>query len=148
MHQHIAIIAIASFGLTACGTEEAASNQTEKSTEVVLGTKAPANASLSDQQSSGTLTIGGQSWTFVPSIQCRVYPGNVVSIAGIAAEDPAVEIVIDLGGPDGVSVGKGADSWQAVVDSISASIDGQSVTGSAEFKRSGSMVPGTFDIRC
>ncbi|MGI9323730.1 MAG: hypothetical protein ACR2PZ_00815 [Pseudomonadales bacterium] len=128
MHRLIAVIALSSICLSACGSEDAASNQ----------------------QSTGTVTIDGQTWTFVPSIQCSVYPGNVVSIAGTAAQDPAVEIVIDLGGPNGVSVGSDGDpnSWRAVVDSISSNIDGQRVSGSAEFRRSGSNAKGTFDIRC
>ena len=102
----------------------------------------------------GTITVGDETWTFVPSMQCSVYPGNVVSIAGHAKEDESVEIVIDWGGPAGVHVGQDRTdtSWHAVKDSIELTIENMRVLGTASFATSSystkAVAEGSFDIEC
>jgi hypothetical protein len=123
----------------------------------------PGVGPTSDDQASssnsrgGTITVGEQTWTFVPSIQCSIYAGNLVSIAGHAAEDPSLEIVIDYTtqrGPVGVSVGadRREGSWFAVRDSLQWQIEGQQVRGTATFSEfrggSGKSAEGSFDISC
>lgn len=49
----------------------------------------------------------GETWTVDPSMQCSVFPGPIVNIAGYAAEDDSIEVVIDYGGPTRVRVGGG-----------------------------------------
>ena len=101
----------------------------------------------------GTITVGEDSWTIVPAIQCSVYGGNVVNIAGHAAEDPGLEIVIDHGGPDQVRVGSDSGGlWHAVRDSIEITIDGRRVSGRAMFTSSpfgtGDAVQGSYEVNC
>jgi hypothetical protein len=115
---------------------------------------APASDTKPEGKRGGSITVGDKTWNFVPSTQCSVYPGPVVSISGHAKEDPTVEILIDWGGPNGVQVGKdGTDtSWHAVPDSIAVAIDGQHVKGTASFATSSystdAVAEGSFDIEC
>ncbi|HEX5693820.1 MAG TPA: hypothetical protein VFY00_04275 [Arenimonas sp.] len=89
-------------------------------------------------------------------VQCSVGPGPVVSIAGHAAEDEAVEIVVDYHGtegPTGVSVTKpgGTVDWTAYA-SMNFQIERQRVQGAGYF--TGTMrgiqkqAHGRFDIDC
>ncbi len=100
----------------------------------------------------GTISVGEESWTIVPAIQCAVYPGNVVSIAGHAEEDSSIEIVIDYGGPNQVVVGSGMEAWHAGADTIVIEIDGKRVRGTATFTRftAGTQESreGSFDLTC
>lgn len=102
----------------------------------------------------GTFTVGDESWTVVPSMQCSIYPGNVVNIAGHAAENPDLEIVIDWGGPNGARIAE-SDSgpgWHAVRDTLTIEIDGPIVRGSATFSENsfgtGERAEGSFEVRC
>lgn len=102
----------------------------------------------------GTISVGDASWTLVPSRQCSVYPGSIVNIAGHAAEDESLEIVIDFGGPNQVRIGgDGNEIWRAVRDSIEMVIDGQRVRGTADFTKASaggvnSAVSGSWDVSC
>jgi len=100
----------------------------------------------------GTVTVGEDSWILVPSVQCSIYPGNIVSIAGHAAEDESLQLVIDYGGPTGVRVGDGPDAWHAQPESIKVHIEGKRIQGTATFFRySGSpddTRQGSFDVSC
>ena len=100
----------------------------------------------------GTISIGEHNWNVVPSIQCSVFPGNVVSIAGHAAGDESVEITIDFGGPDGVRVGEGNDAWHARKETIEKQIEGKRVKGTATFfKYTGKPEDarqGSFEVSC
>jgi hypothetical protein len=117
------------------------------------GQPADAGAQKVAAERGGTITVGDSSWTIVPSTQCSIYPGKVVSIAGHAAEDESVEIVIDFGGPDQVRIGEGRDAiWHAVRDTIEMSIDGRQVTGTATFTEysggGGKSAAGSWDVSC
>ncbi len=102
----------------------------------------------------GTISVGEKTWAVVPSMQCSVYPGMVVSIAGHAAGDPSLEIVIDYGGPTGARVGGdgSADAWRAVAETLVVEIDRKRVRGTASFRQGFSSeaqtVPGSFDVNC
>jgi hypothetical protein len=101
----------------------------------------------------GTITVGGQTWTIVPSTQCSVYSESMLNIAGHAEEDGSLEIVIDFGGPNQVRVGEGRDAlWHAVRDSINMEVDGRRVRGTANFTKSaegaGPAVPGSWEVDC
>jgi hypothetical protein len=124
---------------------------------LVAGCQADSGETQSSPTSSrgGTLTVGGDSWTLVPSTQCSIYSDDLVNIAGHAAEDPSVEIVIDYGGPTGVTIGTVSQEpwWQAVQDSIAIEIENRRrVRGTATFEvfRNGTRgsVEGSFDITC
>jgi hypothetical protein len=112
-------------------------------------------ATRSASTSNSSVTVGEDSWTFVPSTQCSIYPGNVVSIAGHAAEDPSLEIVIDYGGPTGVTIGTyGREPWwQAVANTMKVEIEGRRmIQGTATFEvyRNGTKETheGSFEITC
>lgn len=134
------LILTSSLAAVGCGTDDS------------TGTAQSANGS----ERGGTITVGGQTWTFVPSTQCSVYPGNVVHIAGHAAEDPSLEIVIDYSPEDGFAGARvGSESgagWHAMPGTLEFDIEGQRVSGSATFNvyatGTGDSAAGTFEIRC
>lgn len=113
-------------------------------------------ASAPAPQRGGTITVGETTWTIVPATQCSIYPGNVVSIAGHAANDPDLEIIIDRfgEGKGGVRIGSetGDNSWHAMPDTLKFEIDGKRVRGSATFNRyftgTGNSTMGSYDINC
>lgn len=109
-------------------------------------------ASVGAQQ-GGTISVGEERWTIVPKTQCSIYPGDVVSIAGHAAEDPSLEIVIDYGGPNQVVIGSGRNvRWHANKNSMTIKIDGRHVQGAATFTQNvtgtGESREGSFDVTC
>ncbi|MGA8203158.1 MAG: hypothetical protein WB812_01490 [Woeseiaceae bacterium] len=112
----------------------------------------------SAHERGGTITVGEQVFTFVPSIQCSVYPGNVVSIAGHAAEDESTEITIDYApdgdGPTAASIDTDGrpGSWFSIRETLQFDIEGRHVRGIATFSEysggTGKTAPGSFDIGC
>ena len=100
----------------------------------------------------GNITVGKNSWTLVPAIQCSIYPGDIVNIAGHAEEDESLELVIDYGGPTGIRIGEGTDAWHARNESINIQIEGKRIQGDALFfQYTGSPEDdqqGSFDVSC
>lgn len=117
---------------------------------------APAPARTTSAARTGSIEINGQAWTVVPAIQCGVYPGPVVAIAGHAAEDEAIEITIDYdsGGLVQAAVENpdGSLAWRSSDGSLSVSVEGGVVTGKANFtSNSGGSTAtgqGTFKVNC
>ena len=133
--------------LVSCGSSD---DMTDPSEQTAAGTPQQADP---PGERGGTITVGGHTWQLVPSIQCSVYPGEVVSIAGHAASDPDLEIVIDYNGPTGVRIGgEGPLGWYAMVDTLKINVDGKRVSGSATFNTDsagvGRTAPGEFDVNC
>jgi hypothetical protein len=119
---------------------------------------APAASTTSAAQAAskrgGTITVADETWTLVSSISCVVYPGPVVNIAGHAAEDPSLEIVIDWGGPNQARIAE-SDSgpgWHAIRETLEVEVDGKKVRGRATFSEyfsgTGKRADGSFDIQC
>ena len=135
------------------GCSDKGDNETNQVSTADSSTEAAPQAKPASKR-GGTITVGDETWTFVPSTQCSVYPGNVVSIAGHAKEDESVEIVIDWGGPAGVHVGQDSTdtSWHAVKDSIEVTIENKRVLGTASFATTSysnqAVAEGSFDIEC
>jgi hypothetical protein len=137
------------------GCSDKGNNETNYASPADSSTAAAPQAKPPSKR-GGTITVGDETWTFVPSTQCSVYPGNLVSIAGHAKEDESVEIVIDASDEwaGGVRVGKdGTDtSWHAVPDSIAVTIENKRVMGTASFATSSysveAVAEGSFDIEC
>ena len=106
----------------------------------------------------GTITVGDQTWTLVPSMQCSVYPNNQVNIAGHAANDPDFEITVDYypdgDGPIGVTGGSygRAGSWGTQRPTVTFTIEGKHVRGTATFdvitQQGQQTVDGSFSITC
>lgn len=148
MQRIIILITVCAFSAFGCNADS--DGKTSSTAE------APGAAQTAGKTSrGGTIKIGDDSWTLVPSTQCSIYPGNVVSIAGHAAEDPSIEIVIDYGGPTGITIGEyGTEPWwQNAPDSLEVEIEGRSkFRGSATFNvfKVGSQetAEGSFDITC
>lgn len=124
------------------------------------GDQAPASAqapaAAPEPAPAGFIEIDGQTWTVVPDVQCSVFPGPVVSIAGHAAEDKGTEIVVDFSlpdGPTGVSVipSNGTTEWHAE-SAMNFDITGKRVRGAGYF--AGSLrgatrqAEGRFEITC
>ena len=106
------------------------------------------------RERGGTITVGAETWTIVPSISCSVYPGGIVNIAGHAAENPDLEVVIDWGGPDQARIAE-SDSgpgWHAIRDTLEIRVDGRKVTGHATFSEfvgvAGNRAEGSFEVDC
>jgi hypothetical protein len=115
-----------------------------------------------DAERGGTFTIGDRTWTVVPAVQCSVFAGDIVMIAGHTAENEEIEVVIDhdpsteffsayIQGPDN------SPYWIAEGDAITFTIDGKTVSGSGTFSVGlGGQIPegeprelpGSFEIRC
>ena len=119
------------------------------------GSASPAASQSTGQQRGGTITVAEESWTIVPSISCSVYPGNVVNIAGHAAENSELEIVIDWGGPNQARIIAESDSgpgWHAIGDTLDVQVDGKTVKGSATFSEyfggTGDRAEGSFEVNC
>lgn len=118
------------------------------------GSASPAVSQSGGQERRGTITVGEESWTIVPSISCSVYPGGIVNIAGHAAENPELEIVIDWGGPNQARIAE-SDSgpgWHAIRDTLNVEVDGKAVRGSATFSEyftgTGDQAEGSFEVNC
>lgn len=118
------------------------------------GSESTAASQSAGQQRGGTITVGEESWTIVPSISCSVYPNNVVHIAGHAAENTGLEIVIDWGGPNQARIAE-SDSgpgWHAIRDTLEVQVDGKTVKGSATFSEyfsgTGDRAEGSFEVNC
>ena len=114
----------------------------------------PAASQSAGQQRGGTITVGEESWTIVPSISCSIYPGNIVNIAGHAAENAEMEIVIDWGGPNQVTIAEhdSAAGWYADRETLVVQVDGKTVKGSATFGEHfggrGEQAEGSFEVNC
>ena len=114
------------------------------------------NAMAQQPERGGTISVGEDSWQIVPAIQCRVFPGGIVSIAGHAGSDPDLEIVIDVDphGPTGVRVGGegGGVSWHSVKGSFDIEVQGKRVRGAGTFSQyyggAGETRQGEFTVDC
>lgn len=124
---------------------------------LVLGVIALApNPAHGSDASAGTITVGDRSWSLVPSIQCSMYPGPVVSIAGHAEGNPNIEITIDYDPGSEWTAAKvtgGADDLHlsAQDEDLTVRIDGKAISGSGTFKSqwgTGPSARGSFDVEC
>lgn len=152
----LAIVFSLSVLASACDSGgESTNNETAKTGEAN-------DAAAGESSRTGTITIGGDTWTVVPATQCSVYSGNVVMIAGHAAENEEIEIVIDhdpsselvsayVQGPDN------SPYWIAQDDAITFEIDGKTVKGGGTFSvglggqvEDGQprQVEGAFEVNC
>lgn len=127
----------------------------QRSDEPADAARAPA-PEASAPRPVGTIVVDGRTWNVIADVQCSVGPGPVVSIAGHAADDEAVEIVIDYNGnegPTGASVRKadGSVDWTAYA-SMNFQIERQRVQGTGFFTGSPGGVQqqanGQFDVDC
>jgi len=115
-----------------------------------------AGGAASSSEGGGTVTVGEESWTLVPAIQCGVFPGPQVHISGHAEEDESIEILIDLDeGTDLKSVSVQADDddpwWEAQDDAVTIEVDGRTVRGSGTFSSpfaDRGTREGSFEIEC
>lgn len=102
----------------------------------------------------GTIIIGDQSWEFVPSLQCGIYAGNLVTLSGHSATDSETEIVVDYDVNSklkGIRIGpeRGDQTWKAVGSTIAAEIKGNKFSGTAGFRRGyAEVVVGEFKFEC
>lgn len=121
-----------------------------RNTETTAAVSVPPKAG---NERGGTITVGNQTWTFVPAMSCSIYPNGIVNLAGHAAEDPTLEITIDYGGPNQITVGEGREAiWHAMPDTLEIELDGRHVQGTATFNEyltgTGESAQGLFDINC
>lgn len=137
--------------LAGCGAEENAA-----SAEQSAGGAAGDDAAVTSSGNGSTreISVGEQTWTIVANIQCSVYPGPLVHVAGHAEGDEQMEITFDYGGPTQISVHdtRTGSQWRASANSMQVNIDGKRVSGTAEFFSNGAgglqSAEGSFDIQC
>jgi len=150
MRKHLIFAVACAVVAVGCGENtEAVSNPGAAQTE-------RAAAVPQKNQRGGTVTVGDRTWKIIPSVQCSVYPGDVVAIAGHAESAPDLEIVIDNdpNGRSGVRIGgEGqAVSWYSVPETLQITIAGKQVQGSATFSvyfgGAGETAQGTFKVDC
>ena len=147
------LLAMSILGLVGCGGDSA---QSDQATPQATQPSQAAQSAPAPSKRGGSVTIGDQSWVIVPSVQCGVYPGEIVSIAGHAESDADLEIVIDHdpSGRSGVRVGGDGQSasWHSVPETLELSVRGRQVQGSATFSAyfggAGETKQGTFKVDC
>lgn len=151
----MAIPAIALLIAACGGDDDDDSNSTPEATAPGATATSAANGGGSSGDRGGTVTIGDESWTLVPSIQCGIFPGPMVAIAGHASEDSDIEIVIDYDDESdlkGVRV-QGADDepyWTAQDDDLNYEIDGRTVRFDGTFRdfSTGETAEGELEVSC
>ena len=157
MNRSLIVTLLCSLMLSACG--EADSTGAVPPNAGHAGAQAapePPPAPAARRELGGTITIGADTWKIVPYMQCSVYPGNIVALAGHAEGESKLEIVIDHdpSGPSGVRLGSesGSDGWFSVAGSIEFEIDGKRVSGSGTFSArmggGGETAHGNFAVDC
>lgn len=107
-------------------------------------------------KTAGTITVGERNWELVPSIQCGVYPGPMVAIAGHAAGNPDIEITIDYDPSSGFVEAKvtGGDenlNLSSRDDDLSVDVSGRTVSGHGSFRSGwggGAGTDGSFKVEC
>ncbi len=154
MNGRSVILAVGFLGLVACGGDSAQPDQA--SAPQAAQSSQSAKSAPAPSKRGGSVTIGDQTWVIVPSVQCGVYPGEIVSIAGHAESDADLEIVIDHdpSGRSGVRVGGDGQSasWHSVPETLELSVSGRQVQGAATFSAyfggAGETKQGTFKVDC
>lgn len=128
-----------------------AATATSEPTEESEGTTTTVAAASSGGTSAGSVTIGSTEYGFDPTIQCSLYPGGVVSIAGTAVDDPDVEIVFDAFEPgrNQLSVTGPDFQWMTTTSDFEVEIDDPEVRGTAEVQGvDGTTEESSFTFRC
>lgn len=103
---------------------------------------------------SGEATIGDELYLLDPTVQCGIFPGPTVAIAGIV-EGTETEFVIDYDPSndfDVMIVGESPGDevyWQARNEAIEFSVEGQTVRGAGEFSDGqGNQASGVVEVTC
>ena len=153
--QRWVLLAVAVFLVAACGGDDDNGGGPE-----ATATAEPAGDDSSDEpiaggggDRTGTFSLGDQTWTFVASLQCGIFPGPVVAISGNAAEDGDVELLVDFD-EDNDLVQAAANTpegtWLAENEDVSIEIDGRTVSGQGTFREfiTGDTAEGSFEVTC
>lgn len=153
MRQSTALLATMILALTGCGDGGGDGTRAANDPGGSPSSGEASPSESSSRQRGGIISVGDGTWTIVPSTQCSIFPGNVVSIAGRAAEDESLEIVLDYGGPNQVRIGEGDGAlWHARSDTIEAEVDGRTLRGTADFTPdpagTGEATPGWWEVTC
>ncbi len=110
-------------------------------------------ASSSNTQRNGSISVGDESWTISVLKQCSIYPGGIVNIWGLTDSEPSHEVIMDFGGPTGVKIGEAYPPlWQAEKETLEIQINGSRLEGTATFFRYAAgtkeVAQGSFEINC
>jgi hypothetical protein len=121
------------------------------------GEEASSDDSSGSDAGVGTVTIGDETWTVIPSGQCEATDEGgipVFSIAGHADGDEVLEIVIDFDPRDTglqmtVMGGASDPGWTAIDADFVVSAGGTHISGEGNFEDpTGNTAEGSFDVRC
>jgi hypothetical protein len=102
------------------------------------------------------VTIGGDTWNIVASVQCSMETAQnglpVVSIAGHAEGDESIELTLDFDPRDiglvlAVTGAGGAPSWSANTDFVTQA-GATRISGEGTFSGGGETVEGSFEAAC
>jgi hypothetical protein len=155
--QRWVLLAVAVFLVAACGGDD---DEDNGSGPEATATGEPDGDDGSDEpiggggdDGTGTFTLGDDTWTFVASLQCGIFPGPIVAISGNAAEDADIELLVDFD-EDSDLVAATANTpegtWLAENEDVSIEVDGSKVRGQGTFREfiSGDTAEGSFEITC
>lgn len=131
------------------GAEVSPTDQATTSATTGAAADAGAAATPAGARGGGEVTVGEQTWTFVPTIQCMVTDSGIAIVAGEALDDPSVEFSVDVT-PDGQRVDVTIDDVTMVAqgDEVTATIAGTTVSGSATLDSGVETTEATFDLDC
>ena len=152
----ILIVPILALALAACGDDDTTATTGAESSAETTMTDGGGDEDMdggADATTAGEVTIGAETWVFVPDIQCSVWPDDTINIAGSAEMDSEVEIVFDRfdDGSQDLRVSGPDFTWMATTDDFDeVSVEGDTVSGSATMSRmiGGDTATATFEFRC
>lgn len=134
--------------LTACG--EDAIDSTVAADDATTTTATPGQ----NVPGSGEATIGDELFLLDPSVQCGIFPGPTVAVAG-TIEGTDTEFVIDYDPANDfveMRIGESPDDevyWQARDGAIEFTVEGETVRGSGEFSDGqGNQASGVVEVTC
>ena len=140
-----AILALV-LAFAACSGEAVTTDPGDATTTVA------ADTDMDAEPEGGSVRIGAETWDFVPTIQCSVFEGGPVAIAGSADGDPSVEIVFDRfeDGELSLRVSTADSEWTAADgDFEEVSVEGSNVAGTATVREmSGLEAEAEFTFSC
>lgn len=147
------LVAALALVLAACGD---AAQDGEPATTTLADEEFPVTTTAPGQLVPGTgeAIIADEVFVLDPSLQCGIFPGPTVSIAG-TIEDGDGEFVIDYDPANdlvGMSIGESPDDdpfWSARGDDIEFTVDGDTIRGEGTFEDGqGNEAPGTVEVTC
>ncbi len=148
MRPRLILVIVFALLLAACG---------EDASDSTVAAEAPATTTSAPGESgprSAEATIGGELYLLDPAVQCGIFPGPTVAIAG-TVEGTDTEFVIDYDPTNDfvqMRIGESPGDevyWQARNEAIEFTVEGETVRGTGEFSdEQGNQASGVVEVTC